>query len=163
MPPGDTASSNLTPELAPFHVSVAEVDVTLDTFRFDGGVNPPGVVDDEVSVLNEGPATHALVLLPFTALTCQVYVVSGVSFVRLYGEVALLSVMFPGETWSSNLIPDPPPSQLNVADVAVTLATSRLDGGVSPPGVVDAVSVLKEGPVTHALVLLPFTALTCQV
>ncbi len=83
--------------------------------------------------------------------------------VRLYGDVALLSLMFPGETWSSNLIPDPPPSQLSVAEVAVILATFRFDGGVSPPGIVDVVSVLNEGPETHALVLLPLTALTCHV
>ena len=79
--------------------------------------------------------------------------------------MALGSSSPPGETFSSNFVPCPGPSQLNVAEVEVMLATWRFEGGVNPPGVtpVDELSVLNEGPVTHVLESLLVIDRTCQV
>jgi hypothetical protein len=81
-------------------------------------------------VLNLGPATQLLALLPFVDLTCHVYSVfgdRGLATTEL--ELIPEKLRLPGDTWTSNFTSGDPPLQPSVAEVDVMLETWRFVGG----------------------------------
>ena len=75
-----------------------------------------------------------------------------------YGDFALLSSTPPGDTFNSNFVPWPGPSQLNVAEDEVTSVAFKFEGGsrLPPDGGVDDAAVVKAGPCTQSLLAFPF-------
>jgi hypothetical protein len=158
--PGDTFTSNFVPPpLGPSQLNETETEVMLVNFKFEGATSVPA---DASRVVNAGPDTQALLSLFVTVLTCQVYAVFGDKDLTSYGDFALLSSTFPGDTFTSNFVPPPlGPSQLNDAEAEVMFVTCRFDGATSVPA--DASNVVKPGPETQALLSLFVIVLTCHV